>query len=61
MLKSWVVKSVNQQQKRAQNYQEEKQYQKQRTGDVFITKNQSSKDVKSDKIGGEYVDFEEVK
>jgi hypothetical protein len=37
------------------------QQQQRRTGDIFISKKPQSKEVKSDKVGGDYVDFEEIK
>lgn len=33
---------------------------RQKEGDIFISKNKPNSAAKSDKIGGEYVDYEEV-
>jgi hypothetical protein len=61
--KSWIQSAMNEQQKRAQEQYngQQNQGQKKREGDIFFTNKKSNKESRSDKIGGEYVDYEEVK
>lgn len=64
LFRSWVSKAVEEQQK----YTQQRAYgqpnspgEKRNTGEIFISSDKSNKDVKSDKIGGDYVDYEEIK
>ena len=60
--KSWFQSAINEQQKRAQEqYGHQNGQKNKREGDIFFTNKKSNKESKSDKIGGEYVDYEEIK
>jgi hypothetical protein len=64
LFRSWVSKAVEEQQKYAQqrDYGQSRPNEERRNnGEIFISSDKSSKDAKSDKIGGDYVDYEEIK
>jgi hypothetical protein len=60
--RSWFESAVKEQQKRTQEYYNQQSgYNKKREGEISFINKTPSKESKSDKIGGDYVDFEEVK
>ena len=64
LFRSWVSKAVEEQRKYAQQRgygQSSSGEERRNNGEIFISSDKSNKDVKSDKIGGDYVDYEEIK
>lgn len=57
MFKSWLRKAMKQQGFTNESKQNQSRY---KEGEVFISKNKKSGPAKSDVVGGDYVDFEEV-
>ena len=58
LLKSWLGKVMKQQQGFSDNSSREQS--KHPEGEIFITKTKDEGPAKSDAVGGDYVDFEEV-
>jgi Domain of unknown function (DUF4834) len=63
LFSSWFNTAIKNQQERAQQYQNQQQSNRsqKKDGDIYISKNKDAKNAKSDTIGGEYVDYEEIK
>lgn len=62
--RGWVNTTIKEQQARSQQYngqQQGNQQNRRREGEIFISKKEEKGKAQSDKIGGDYVDYEEIK
>jgi type II secretory pathway pseudopilin PulG len=62
--RSWVENTVKEHQTKSQQYagqQQNAQQNRRREGEIFISKKEEKGSTQSDKIGGDYVDYEEIK